>query len=358
MNNQEKPLLIVLIAGIGDLVLGSKAIRAMRNGFPDADIHLLTSTEAAPLAQNYNYLDHVWAFPIRELRKNRFGLLNIFKLMLKLREKEFAGVVNLFVVASWLGAFRMGLLLLLLKSQLKVGHDNKGFGLFLRKKVPSEAFHNRHRVDAMLDIALQAGGLPDENGIDVFWNNNCEKKWRHLFENKRPYSNQIYIGVNPGGDRANKRWAAHKFAILGDKLTEKFNAKVILLAGPGEEEIAWQIEKKMRNGVVNLAGKLDLNELTYIISKFDLLVTNDSGPMHIAAGVKTPLVAIFGPQTPIIAGPYTSEKLCRVIYKDVDCWPCNKNNCVHPICLDLITPDEVYDKCVELLEVNKSIALQ
>ena len=355
MGNPREAILIVLVAGIGDLVLASKAIRAIRNGFRDADIHLLTSTEAAEIAQNYKYLNHVWAFPIRELRNSKSHLLNVAKLMLKLRKKRFASIVNLFVVTSWLGALRMGFLFLLLKSKLRVGHDGNGFGLFLTKKAPSETFENRHRVEAIADIALQAGGLPDEKGIDVFWNQNCEKKWRHLFENERPYSNRIFVGLNPGGDRENKRWAPNKFAILGDKLTEEFNAKIILLGGPGEEEIAGQIEKKMRNGVVNLSGKLDLNELTYITSRFDLLVTGDSGPMHIAAGVKTPLVAIFGPQTPVIAGPYTSEKLCRVIYKDVDCWPCNKNRCVHPICLDLITPDEVYEKCLELLEVNGSI---
>ena len=355
MNREKKPLLIVLIAGIGDLVLGSKSIRAIRNGFPDADIHLLTSTEAAPIAQNYRYLDHVLAFPIRELRNSKSHVLNIVRLIVKLRKKRFVSVVNLFVVASWFGAFRMGLLFLLLKSQLKVGHDGKGFGIFLTKKAPPETFENRHRVDAMMDIALQAGGRPDENGIDVFWNRSCEKKWSHLFETKGPYSNETIVGLNPGGDRENKRWSPNKFAILGDKIIEKFGAKIILLGGPGEEDIAGHIEKKMRNGVVNLAGKLDLNELTYITSKFDLLVTNDSGPMHIAAGVRAPLVAIFGPQIPTVVGPYTSERLCRLLYKHVDCRPCSKKRCAHPICLDLITPDEVYEKCVELLEVNKSI---
>ncbi|MBW2341101.1 MAG: glycosyltransferase family 9 protein [Deltaproteobacteria bacterium] len=354
MNTRKKPLLIVLIAGIGDLVLASKSIRAIRKGFPDADIHLLTSTEAAPIAQNYNYLEHVWAFPIRELRKKKRYLFDILRLILRLRKIEFGIAVNLFSVDSWLGAMKMGLLFLLLKSQSKVGHDSKGFGLFLTKKVPSETFQNRHRVDAMNDIALQAGGRPGENGIDVFWDKRGEKKWSHVFESKALYINERIVGLNPGGDRENRRWNPEDFAIVGDKIIEEFDAKIVLLGGPGEENIAGQIERKMRNGVVNLAGKLDVNELTYIISKFDLLVTNDSGPMHIAAGVKTPLVAIFGPQNPAIVGPYTSKKLYSVLYKEVNCRPCNKKRCDLPICLDLITPDEVYEKCAELLEANKS----
>jgi lipopolysaccharide heptosyltransferase II len=353
MNREKRPLLIVLIAGIGDLVLASKSIRAIRNGFPDADIHLLTSTEAAPIAQNYRYLDHVLAFPIRELRNSKSHVLNIVKLIVKLRKKRFASVVNLFVVASWFGAFRMGLLFLLLKSQLKVGHDGKGFGIFLTKKAPPETFENRHRVDAMMDIAVLAGGIPDKMGIDVFWDEGCEKKWNYLFEEPYPRVNEIIVGVNPGGDWRSKRWSTDNFAIVADKIIEEFNSKIILLGGPGEEDIGKEIQQKMKNDAVNLSGKLELNDLAYIISRFDLLITNDSGPMHVGTATKTPLVAIFGPGDPALVGPYASQKLYRQAYKGLDCQPCNNKKCARPICLDMITPDEVYEKCVELLEINK-----
>ena len=349
MGNLKRSILIVLIAGIGDLILASKSIRAIRKGFPDADIHLLTSTEAALIAQNYKYLDHVWAFPIRELRKKKRYLFDILRLILELRKIQFVIAVNLFAVDSWVGAIKMGLLFLLLSARVKVGHNNKGFELFLTEKVPAETFQNRHRVDAMKDIALQAGGRPDENGIDVFWDKSCEKKWSYLFESKRPYFNERIVGLNPGGDRENKRWNPENFAIVGDKIIEEFNAEIILLGGPGEENIAGQIERKMRNGVVNLAGKLDLNELIYIISKFDLLVTNDSGPMHIGAATKTPLVAIFGPGDPALVRPYTSQKLYKLVYKGLDCQPCTKKNCSRAACLDLITPEEVSEKCIEIL---------
>jgi ADP-heptose:LPS heptosyltransferase len=307
MNREKRPLLIVLIAGIGDLVLASKSIRAIRNGFPDADIHLLTSTEAAAIAQNYKYLDHVWAFPIRQLRNSKSHLLNIVKLVVELRKKQFEIVANLFVVASWFGAFRMGLLFLLLKSQLKVGHDGKGFGLFLTKKAPPETFENRHRVDAMMDIAVLAGGIPDKMGIDVFWDKGCEKKWNYLFEEPYPRVNEIIVGVNPGGDWRSKRWSTDNFAIVADKIIEEFNSKIILLGGPGEEDIGREIQQKMKNDAVN----------------------------------------------PALVGPYASQKLYRQAYKGLDCQPCNNKKCARPICLDMITPDEVYEKCVELLEINK-----
>lgn len=349
MGDLKQPILIVLIAGIGDLILASKSIRAIRNGFPGASIHLLTSTEASSIARNYEYLDHIWVFPIRELRKRKSHIFDILKLILSLRKIEFSIVVNLYMVGSWLGAIKMGLLFLMLKAQVKVGHDNKGFGIFLTKKVPAETFQNRHFVDAMMDIALLAGGVGDSEGIEISWNKESEEKWEYLFSGKIDEAEGIRIGINPGGDRQNRRWNPDNYAFVADKLIEHFNAKVVLLGGPGEEDIARHIENKMRNGAIDLAGKLTLDELTYITSQFDLLVTNDSGPMHIAAAVKTPFVAIFGPEDPTLMGPYTSRNLYRIVFKDLDCRPCTKKNCSRPVCLDLITPEEVIEKCFEIL---------
>lgn len=355
MGNLKQPILIVLIAGIGDLVLASKSIRAIRKGFPDADIHLLTSTEASSVARNYDYLDHVWVFPIRELRKSKFYIFNILKVILNLRKIEFGIAVNLYLVGSWLGAIKMGLLFFLFKARVKVGHDNKGFGTFLTKKVPAETFQNRHFVDAMMDIALLAGGVGDSEGIEISWNKESEEKWEYLFSRKTDNAKEIRIGINPGGDRQNRRWNPDNYAFVAHKLVERFSAKAILLGGVGEEDIARHIENKMRSNAVNLAGKLTLDELTYIISQVDLLVTNDSGPMHIAAAVKTPLVAVFGPEDPTLMGPYTSKNLCRIVFKDVDCRPCTKRNCSRPVCLDLITPEEVSEKCFEMLEKGSSL---
>lgn len=350
MNSQKKPILIILTAGIGDLILASKSIRAIRNGFPDENIHLLTSAEASSLAQNYEYIDHVWAFPIRALRKKKAFIFDILKLLRKLRKIEFSIVINLYQIGSRLGAVKMGLVFLLLKAQVKIGHNHKGFGLFLDKKVPAETFQNRHFADAMMDIALIGGGIPDDKGIEVFWNKKSEEKWKYLFLGKTCELQGIKIGINPGGDRPNKRWNPDNFAYTADFFVEIFNAKIILLGGPGEENITQHIQNKMKNEAVNLSGKLTLNDLAYVISQFDMLLTNDSGPMHIAAAVKVPLLAIFGPGYPTHTGPYTSQNLFRIACKDVDCRPCYKKKCDRPICLDLITSEEVSGKCYELLK--------
>ena len=355
MGKVKKSILIVLVAGIGDLILASKSIRVIRNGYPDADIHLLTNSEAVPIAQNYKYVDYVWSFPIREMRKSKICLFDVWKLLLKLRRIGFAMVVNLFEVASLRGAIKMSILFFLLNVRVRIGHNNKGFGLVLTDKVPSGTFWKRHRVDAMMDIALLSGGVLDGKDIEVFWNKECEKKWEHMVLKKAGVAPEIIVGVNPGGDRPNKRWSSNNFATIADRIIGEFGAKIIILGAPGEENIGNDIQQKMRNDAVNLSGRLDLNDLVYIINKMDVLITNDSGPMHIGATTGTPLVAIFGPGDPTLVRPYISKKLYRLIYKGLDCQPCNDEKCTQPVCLNIITPEEVYEKCAELLNTNKSV---
>jgi len=340
-------ILIVLIAGIGDMVLGSAGIRAVSNGYPNAEIHLLTSTESASLAVNYPYIDYVHAFPIRELRKDKKYLFDIVRIVRDLRRTRFDLVLNLYRVDSLSGALKMGLLFSMVKAKAKLGHDKYGFGLFLTKKVPAETFEGRHVVDAMIEIASIAGGIPEEKSIEVFWSPKITAKWDTFFAQTKE---QNLVGINPGGDRENRRWAPDRFAAVAEEIIKRLNARVVLLGGPAERNTAAYIENRIHADVSNLAGKTSVDELPYLISRFDLLITNDSGPMHIAAATKTPIVAIFGPEDPKLFGPYTTPDLYRIVYKPMHCRPCDKKNCKLRLCLDQITPNDVLEACVELLQ--------
>ncbi|MHB8910137.1 MAG: glycosyltransferase family 9 protein [Syntrophales bacterium] len=346
-HKSRSSILIVLIAGIGDMALASKAIRTVRNGHPDAEIHLLTSTEGAHLAVNYPFIDYVHAFPIRELRKDKKYLFDIVRLIRDLRRTKFDLVLNLYRVSSLSGAVKMGLLVSMFEAKAKIGHDKHGFGLFLTKKVPAETFERQHVVGAMMEIASRAGGIPDVEGIEVFWNERITSKWENFFAR---LAGNIIVGINPGGDRENRRWAPDRFATVIEKIMERCNARIILLGGPADRDIVSYIQNRVHSDVSNLSGEIPLDELGCVISQLDLLITNDSGPMHIAAATKTPLVAIFGPEDPKLFGPYTRPELYRVLHKDVPCRPCKEKKCTRPLCLDRITPDEVVAACIELLQ--------
>jgi len=349
----KKKILVILIAGIGDLVLASKSLRCLRNTNPDGEIHLFTSTDATPIAVSYPYVDKVWSFPIRELRASKLHAWNILKLIRNLRRIEFETIINLYSVDSVRGAIKMGLLFLLLKAKEKIGHDHKGFGLFLTKKIPADTFHNKHRADAMMDAAILAGAICDYQGTEVYWNRGSKSKWKQLVLSEKTKTSRYVIGMSPGGDRKNRHWKAEHYAKLADMLIDSLNAQIILLGSPVETDIAAYIESQMRNIPINLAGQLSLDELTYIMNQFDLLVANDSGPMHIAIALKIPTVAIFGPSDPAMTGPYASHDLFRVVSKDIHCRPCLKETCDHVLCLESLMPDEVYSKCIELLKDQK-----
>jgi ADP-heptose:LPS heptosyltransferase len=348
VNQPLQKILIVLIAGIGDLVLASKGIRAIRNGHPGAEIHLLTSTDAAPLAVNFGYVDRVWAFPIREFSKDKRYAADILRLVKALRKIRFRVILNFYAVESIAGALKMGLLFQLLGAARKIGHDSHGFGRFLTEKVNGSVFRGRHVTEAMMDIAMKAGGIPDEKGIEVFWGGETKTKWMDLF-GRLEATGELVVGINPGGDRNNRRWDPNRYAEVADRLAEGMGARIVLLGGPSETAVAQSIEITMQNKPINLSGQLNLNDLAYVLSKLDLLITNDSGPMHMAAALGVPLVAVFGPEDPARLGPYTAPRFYRIVSGFVPCSPCKKSTCDSMLCLDAVSPDEVLRKCESLM---------
>jgi heptosyltransferase-2 len=348
VNQPLQKILIILIAGIGDLVLASKGIRAIRNGNPGAEIHLLTSTDAAPLAVNFGYVDRVWAFPIREFRKDKRYAADILRLARALRKIRFRVILNLYAVESFAGAVKMGLLFQCLGAARKIGHDSHGFGSFLTEKVSESVFRGRHVTEAMTEIAVKAGGIPDEKGIEVFWGGGTETKWIDLFGCPEA-TGELVVGINPGGDRNNRRWDPNRYAEVADRLAEGMGARIVLLGGPSETAVAQSIEITMQNKPINLSGQLNLNDLAYVLSKLDLLITNDSGPMHMAAALGVPLVAVFGPEDPARLGPYTDPRFYRIVSGFVPCSPCKKSTCDSMLCLDAISSDDVVRQCESLM---------
>ena len=201
----------------------------------------------------------------------------------------------------------------------------------------------------MMDLAKLAGGLPDDRGIEVFWDKSVKPKWATLFPKEGQEKQPLRIGINPGADRPEKRWNPENYASVADCLVEGRGASIFLFGGPGEEHLAYRIEKAMKHPITNLAGKLSLDELAYVISRLDLFVTGDSGPMHIAAAVKTPVVALFGPEDPIYTKPYTKPDLYRIVQKELSCRPCINKRCGRPVCMESIKPEDVLQACLELL---------
>jgi heptosyltransferase II len=339
---------LIVVAGIGDFVMATQAIRAVRNGHPHAEIHLLTSSEGAILAQRHPALDKVFAFPIREMRANWFSVWPVLCVIRQLRRTRYDIAANLYPVCSSIGSARMALLFGLLKAHIKVGHASGLLRFCLNGRVPDRVFSGRHRVEAMTEVARAIGGQSGDDQLEMSADGGREQ-WSRLVAPFTDGRTGLLIGINPGGERANRRWPPGNFVAVARALGERVGARVLIFGGPGEESIAGEILKPLNGSAVNLAGRLALHELPYFLSRCDLFITNDSGPMHLAAAMQVPVVAIFGPENPNVFRPYTSPERSRVLQQPVNCRPCTQASCAHPICLESISPADVLTASLELL---------
>ena len=156
---------------------------------------------------------------------------------------------------------------------------------------------------------------------------------------------QKIIGLSPGAAYGPaKQWFPDRFAAVADRLQEEFGALVVLLGSGGDQEAAREIADAMQSPPVNLMGRTDLRTAFAVIHQLDLLITNDSGLMHAAAALWTPLVALFGSTDPFATGPFTP--LASVLRHPLPCSPCLQRQCPenHYQCLDLISVDEVMEQ--------------
>ncbi len=355
LNSSARTILLVLVAGIGDFVMATKAIRAVRSGFPQAAIHVLTSSEGAAIAQRHPGVDRIWAFPVREWRSDRFRVGPIFRLLWQLRRTRYDIAINLYPVGSWAGSAKMGLLFCCLRARIKTGQTSGLLRFCFDELLPANVFAGKHMANAMTDVAIAIGGKSDSGGLELYRGDGSSGMWDDLFVSGVEDPPRRVIGINPGGDRPNRRWPAANFAMAAKALAARCSARIIIFGGPGEEPIGQEIQSALDGKALNLTGRLNLRDLPFFISRCDLFISNDSGPMHMAAALKVPVVALFGPENADNFRPFTSPDLYRVIQKPVDCRPCNKVTCRTGLCLKAISPGEVVERSMELLKVANSV---
>jgi 3-deoxy-D-manno-octulosonic-acid transferase/heptosyltransferase-1 len=246
------------------------------------------------------------------------------------------------------GLFKSGLLTGLARGRRKIGFTGgrEGNILFLTDR-PYPFDYNRHALDRYLqgaeylgceintwkgEIPLQAG---DRAGID-----------RLLADRFNP--EDTLIAVNPMARWITKLWDEERFAGLAQKLSDELSCNVLFTGGRSDHAVIERIVAGLNPQPLNLAGKTTLKELAYLYTRCRLVVTTDTGPMHIAAAMGVPVVALFGPTAPWRTGPY--GKGHTVIRKNLDCSPCFRKKCSNLTCMKGITVEEVFDTIKAITE--------
>ena len=297
-------ILLILVAGIGDFVLATPAIRAIRRGFPEADITLLTTPQTENLARACPYFHDVVTFDLRRYRPGEQGggwggWRRFREVTTELRRRRFALAVDLYQVVSWTGAARMALLLLRIGAQRTAGRWSSGRGVIFDVR----STDTLHEMEAMLGLAATLGGRPDDTG-PTLWIPAASRQTaaEHLRISGIAHASR-YMVLHVGSNRPEARLPEDKAAAIGMAIRCATNLPVILIGDKAEAPLTERLAAKIGGGSRSLAGQTDLLELAAILEGAHAAVTMDSGPMHLAAAVGTPLVVLFGPADPRRFGP-------------------------------------------------------
>ena len=315
----------------GDVLFSTALVRALKDRFPRASICSLIVSRCKEILEGNPDIDEIICQPQTKGLKN---FLRGFELVFLLRRKSFD------VAFLLTPSFSRSLFLFLAGIPLRVGYKKGRKSIFLNKKVDL-SIGDRHRAEHFLGLAYFLG-IKKEKDYHFFISLEDEQ-WADNFLNKNRIDKKDFLVIlNPGGNWELKRWPAESFALLGDRLIQEYKAKIIISGSEEDRELAERISSLMQAKPILAAGKTTLKQLGALFKKANLVIANDSGPMHIAVALGSPVIALFGPTSSQITGPYSQRKNWRVIQKNVGCpLPCYNLNCSQNRCMQAISVDEV-----------------
>ena len=330
---------------IGDAVMSVAALRELRRLYPDDHFAMGARSWVAGLFENQGLVDEIIA-----LESGDSGLGYQRRTAPRLRGFDRAILFQ--------NAFGAALTVFLARVPERIGYRTDGRRLLLtRSGSPRIKRLGRHQIYYYLDLLYQTGLSPRDYLNDSSFEpdihlaptpQGIERAHALMTERGIP-PNAPLIGLNPGAYFGSaKRWFVERYAALADRLIEGQGACILIFGSAGEKRIADAIQENMRNRAAALAGATDLATLAALISLCRLFITNDSGPMHLAAALDTPQIAIFGSTDEIATGPHS--RTARVIHKHVECSPCLLRECPLDLrCFSRIEVDEVYEQALEIL---------
>lgn len=340
-------ILLTRMKFIGDVVLTTPIIRSVRNAYPDAYIAYMGDKNAVSLLEHNPNLDEIIPFDF-----SRPVILEQPRVIFHLRRRKFDLAIDLF------NNPRSALLTYLSGARTRVGAERKGRGKVYTIQVRDDGmpktaieFHGRF---------IKAIGIePTSSRTEIFLTDDERRDARIYLEWLEHESNPLdmtkpIVGIHPGATWPAKKWLPERFAELADMLVAKLGVQVIVFAGPNDgETVAAVLKQSFSN--IKVITNLPLRQLAAIIARCSLFIGNDAGPMHIAAGVGTPTIGLFGPGEENIWFPYADIDGHMAIREDVPCHPCHLDFCNREgdgfmECMKLLTVEDAFGAATRSLQ--------
>ena len=346
MEDKKPQILIIKLSAIGDVVHSLPLLEVLRQRFPLARIDWLVEEDASGIVEGHPCIDGLLIFPRKSWlqrfrRKGEFlsAGREVARFIRELRNRRYDIVIDL------QGLLKSGILTFIVRGKRKIALNNarEGSALFVKERVAIPDPH-MHALERYLCIARHLGA---ENAR---WDG-----YIPIYEGDKAYVGSLLgkldedstlVAVNPMAKWETKLWEPNRFAKLADLLQEKLDAEVVFTGSAADKAAIEAIQSVMKTEALNLAGRTSLKQLAYLYQRCAVVISTDTGPMHIAAAMGSPLVvALFGPTSPLKTGPYGRRG--KVVRAGVACSPCFKKRCADMSCMRQITVDMVYDAVKE-----------
>lgn len=336
-------VLVYAPSWIGDAVMSLGAVRALRASYPDARLAVLTRPWVQEL---YGACEDVDDTVLYDPRGADRGLEGFLRAARRVRHEKFdAGVVLP-------NAFRAAALVRAAGIPERWGYATESRGLLLTKRVPpAPRPFGRHQSYFYLDLLRGLGLEAGEPDTSLTATPEMRDGARELLE-REGWQGGALVGVHPGATNSRaKVWKASRYAEVATKLAEAHDAQVVVLGGTTEGELAAEVERGLPPDVaLQLQGKTSLADLMGVLAELSVFLTNDSGPMHLAAALGVRTVAVFGPTDPRETGPVGAR--ARVVREPVECSPCLYRDCpIDHRCMERVNVERVFDEASALVSL-------
>lgn len=332
---QYRRILIVRTDRIGDVVLSTPVIKVLRDNYPKSYIAIMVSPFTCELVQGNPYLNEVIIYDKDDKHK---GILSSIKFALALRRKKF----DLAIILH--STNRVNIITYLAGIKNRLGYSRR-LGFLLTKNIPYCKYKGeKHEVEYNLDL-LRSLGLKITDASLLIPKNSQSEAWAEevLRANNVSSLDRIVV-LHPSASCVSRMWPLGKFAEVADDLISRHKVKIIIVSGENDVSLANKLCKLIKHRVINISGKTNLMQLASILRRAKIMVSNDSGPVHIAVGCGLSVVVLFGRSQPGISpirwGPRGKDDV--VLHKKIGCPVCLAHDCEKGfVCLKSIKSADV-----------------
>ena len=344
-------ILIVKLSAIGDVIHTLPALNAIRRHYPEAHITWLVEEAAAGLVTGHPALNRVIVVPRKswmkrfDRRSYKQTILDVIRFIGRVRDTRYQ------LVLDFQALLKSSIWIALSRGNRKVGFGRgmehmESSWLFLNERIPPISMEV-HALDRGLHL-LRAIGVPADVVEYRLPIRDADRRWSQaLLEQAPGNADGLLLAMNPAAKWETKLWDPRKFSRLADRIIETHRARIVFTGAEEDHPEMDAIINDMQHAALNVAGRTSLMELAALYEGVTTVVTTDTGPMHLAAAVGTPTVALFGPTAPWRTGPYGSGH--RIVRSGPPCSPCFKRDCAHPECMTNISVGQVMDAVEDIM---------